>query len=168
VAVPLIDSSLEAVAKSVRADPFSLTARFLNPADEAAHLCATAWVLDPKRERTLLVRHRTLGWSVPGGHLEAGESPSEGAQRELREETGLTGRLLLADPCFVHTSALRGDRPHRHWNLAYALEADPEAQLVTERDELAWFALDALLSDAVDDLAPGLAVILALVADART
>lgn len=28
-------------------------------------------------------------WAVPGGHMEAGESPSETAVRELREEVGL-------------------------------------------------------------------------------
>lgn len=33
-------------------------------------------------------------WSIPGGLLEAGESLSEGVMRELREETGLTVRVL--------------------------------------------------------------------------
>jgi len=30
-------------------------------------------------------------WSFPGGKIEAGESPQTAAQRELQEETGLTG-----------------------------------------------------------------------------
>jgi 8-oxo-dGTP pyrophosphatase MutT (NUDIX family) len=40
------------------------------------------------------------GWEIPGGYLHPGETPSEGAARELKEELGLTtpiGRLLIAD-----------------------------------------------------------------------
>lgn len=40
------------------------------------------------------------GWDIPGGYLHPGETPSEGAARELKEELGLTtpiGRLLVAD-----------------------------------------------------------------------
>jgi 8-oxo-dGTP pyrophosphatase MutT (NUDIX family) len=40
------------------------------------------------------------GWEIPGGYLHPGETPSEGAARELKEELGLTtpiGRLLVAD-----------------------------------------------------------------------
>ena len=33
-------------------------------------------------------------WSIPGGHVELGESVLEAAVRELREETGLEGRPL--------------------------------------------------------------------------
>jgi ADP-ribose pyrophosphatase YjhB (NUDIX family) len=174
VAVPFDDSKTEAadlrrIVESTRGDPFGLLASLVGltpaPNQEAAHLCATAWVLDPKRQHTLLCRHRVLGWSVPGGHLEPGEEPAAGALRELLEETGLAGRLLVPDPCFVHTSALGGDRPHRHWNLAYAVQADMDAPIRVERDEVAWFALDSLPPDAVADLAPGLSAVSAMVGD---
>lgn len=41
--------------------------------------------------RVLLVHHTygRLNWELPGGFVEPGESPDEGARRELYEETGL-------------------------------------------------------------------------------
>ena len=48
-----------------------------------------ALVLDPQR-RVLLCRRRDFDkWNLPGGGLETGEAPWEGAVREVREETGL-------------------------------------------------------------------------------
>jgi 8-oxo-dGTP diphosphatase len=37
----------------------------------------------------ILVRHNDrITWEIPGGHIEAGETPGEAAERELMEETG--------------------------------------------------------------------------------
>ncbi|KJY38467.1 NUDIX hydrolase [Streptomyces sp. NRRL S-495] len=51
--------------------------------------------------RVLLVKPTYKpGWEIPGGYLHAGETPSEGAAREVKEELGITapiGRLLVAD-----------------------------------------------------------------------
>ena len=46
-------------------------------------------------EREYLILLQTNGcWSFPKGHMEAGETETETALRELREETGLTAELL--------------------------------------------------------------------------
>lgn len=52
--------------------------------------------------RLLVVRTTYLGpgWMLPGGRIERGETPHDGAGRETREETGLeveVDRLLLVD-----------------------------------------------------------------------
>ena len=40
--------------------------------------------------RGLLVSQHGTSWSLPKGHLEAGESPLDAARREIREETGVS------------------------------------------------------------------------------
>jgi ADP-ribose pyrophosphatase YjhB (NUDIX family) len=45
----------------------------------------------------LIARHDRRGrlvWSLPKGHVEAGETPEEAAVREVEEETGIRGRVL--------------------------------------------------------------------------
>ncbi|MBN2466000.1 NUDIX hydrolase [candidate division WOR-3 bacterium] len=45
----------------------------------------------------LMVKHRTGGcewWCLPGGALEPGETPEQGALRELREECQVTGVVV--------------------------------------------------------------------------
>lgn len=58
---------------------------------------ATCLVVIDHLERVLLVKRSVepkLGyWCLPGGFLELGESPEQGALRELEEETGLTGAI---------------------------------------------------------------------------
>ena len=96
------------------------------------HVCATTWIFDPDFSYTLLVRHRVFGWSSPGGHLEPHEPSREGGLRELEEETGLTRfdvTALLDRPALIHTTDLPGDRPHRHWNIAWSYTATMDTPL---------------------------------------
>jgi 8-oxo-dGTP diphosphatase len=57
---------------------------------------ATCVIVNDARERILLVRRSVepkIGqWCLPGGFLELGETPEQGAMRELEEETGIRGK----------------------------------------------------------------------------
>ena len=70
--------------------------------EEARPVFVLAWVtvrgeactLMGEGGRVLFVEHPERGWEIPGGHLEPGETPGEAMLRELKEETGLEGKVL--------------------------------------------------------------------------
>jgi 8-oxo-dGTP pyrophosphatase MutT (NUDIX family) len=62
------------------------------------------------RGRIMLAAIRPRGkkegiWALPKGNIDPGESPAETAVREVREETGIEGRLVekLGDVRYVYT-----------------------------------------------------------------
>jgi len=63
--------------------------------------CAAGVLFFDEAGRVLLVKPTYKpGWEIPGGGLEPGESPSDAAAREVREELGIVatvGRLLVVD-----------------------------------------------------------------------
>lgn len=93
-------------------------------------LAADVWVFSPDFQRLLVVQHRWRGLVPPGGRVETGETPREGAIRELAEETGV--ELLVADrPAFAAARSYRSNWS-RTLNLSYWAIADPRTELLPE------------------------------------
>lgn len=88
---------------------------------------------------TLIAQHRhgqgatTPSIEVPGGHVDPGETPLEGAARELTEETGLVAARI--EPL---TQCLSSAKIHQEWHFALAgdLVEGPHARELDERIEL--------------------------------
>ena len=81
----------------------------------AAHFTASALVLDESRADACLVLHRKLGlWLQPGGHVEPDDPTlADAALREVREETGLDGRLAAVAPVHLDITRSPSDRAWR-------------------------------------------------------
>lgn len=133
-------ASLETIQELLRELP--------RPFDEDAdrrHVTASAIVVDG-RGRTVLHLHKRLGlWLQPGGHLDAGEAPADGALREATEETGLAVRHLEEEPRLVHVDVHETDYGHVHLDLRYLLFGPSHGPLEPDADEsphLEWLPYD--------------------------
>ena len=111
----------------------------------------------------MLLHHKLLGlWVQPGGHIDAGELPWEGAVREAIEETGLPIRLIDDRPELAHVDVHPGPRGHTHLDLRYVVDGgdgDPVPP-PGESEDVAWFGWPEAL--AIAD--PGLAGVLPVLA----
>lgn len=110
-----------------------------------AHLTASALVCSPSADQVLLVRHRKLKrWLQTGGHLEPEDSTlAAAARREAREESGLSGLVLL--PGIVHLDRHEVPcgpvRPCFHLDVRYVVLADPATRPPGNAESVAvrWF-----------------------------
>ena len=110
---------------------------------DVVHVTGSSIVVGPRG--VVLHRHKRLGiWLQPGGHIEPGELPWEGARRETLEETGLDAMHPSTGPELVHVDVHPGPRGHTHLDLRYLLhapDADPSPP-AGESPDARWFGWD--------------------------
>ena len=123
-----------------------------------AHMTASAWVVNPARDKVLMVYHRLYdSWSWTGGHADGETDLLAVALRECREETGVehvrpvTDRIYSIEILTVDGHEKRGQYvpSHLHLNLTYLLEADERDSLRVCEDEnsgVRWFSLEEALT----------------------
>ena len=94
---------------------------------------------DASRERLL--------WSLPKGHIEAGETPEQAAIREVAEETGIESEISRELGIIDFWFMAGGKRIHKtvHHYLFRETGGTLSPQ-VTEVDDVGWFPLDEIIS----------------------
>ena len=108
--------------------------------------CASALVV---RDGKVLLVKRAVNpykdwWDIPGGFLEQGEHPEEGARRELREETGFGVRITELLGIFMDDYVYGAQGEHT-LNLFYlAEEAGRTPRPGSDAASLAWFGRDEI------------------------
>lgn len=114
--------------------------------DDLVDAPATAGVVVVDSRRDILtVGHPTFGVSLPGGHIEPGETPAQAAVREVHEESGVTCQLLSEEP-FTYTRT--AGAPTCAWFVATAHGLASEGAAWVPRAALVLpFAGDADLVD---------------------
>lgn len=131
-----------------------------------SHYVATGYIYDHSTDTFLLVQHKKLGkWLAPGGHLNEGEQPHQGALREVLEEIGIEGRIstILAPPPVGTATVAQLPTPfcilyepiptkppneeHMHIDFVYAIEIDPSRTLHLAAQEVTranWFSVEEI------------------------
>lgn len=101
-------------------------------------MCVTAAILTRSDGRVLLARRRpglrhAGGWEFPGGKLEAGETPSQGLAREMREEFGIeiaiTGFYARIEHRYAHVTVEL---------LCYTARWSGQELTLCDHDRIAW------------------------------
>ncbi|MPV49605.1 NUDIX hydrolase [Pseudactinotalea sp. HY158] len=114
------------------------------------HFTASAMVFTPDLAQILLCLHGKAGfWVQLGGHLEADDpTPLAGALREAREESGLSDVVATRDlPIDLNRHELASEfgRCRAHWDVVYALTAEPRPPVVSpESKDVRWFPTSSL------------------------
>ncbi len=111
------------------------------------------------KEDKILLQNRVKkdwqGWTLPGGHVEPGESIVEAVRREMKEETGLTVRSVQLRG--VKQFPIEGGR-----YIVFLFRTDDfEGEVISsEEGQMRWFSRSDLTSiPAVSDFAELLSVI---------
>jgi 8-oxo-dGTP pyrophosphatase MutT (NUDIX family) len=127
---------------------------FISRKNIKGHLTSSAWVVNPQKDKVILIHHQGLDkWFQMGGHIEEYDtSILESALREAKEESGIFEFKIVSDHIFdidIHKIPKKNEiEAHLHYDIRMLLEIDTNiafTQQVKEIKAIAWFSVEKLL-----------------------
>jgi 8-oxo-dGTP pyrophosphatase MutT (NUDIX family) len=124
---------------------------YLKRVDEVS---AGGLVIDSTGTKGLVIGRRDLKdatrekliWSLPKGHLEAGETPEQAAIREVHEETGIMSEINRELGVIDFWFMASGKRIHKTVHHFLFKEVGGKlAPQITEVDDVQWFPLEEIV-----------------------
>ena len=112
--------------------------------NKTAHFTASAWVVNKERTKVLMIYHNIYdSWAWMGGHADGEKDLLAVAEREAREESGITDiRPVSEDIASLEVVTVSGHEKrgeyvsaHLHLNVTYIFEADEKQDLSIKPDE---------------------------------
>ena len=127
----------------------------------AEHFTASAWVVNPARDKALMAYHRIYdSWAWLGGHADGDQDLLHVALKEVAEESGVKATPVTDQIYSVEILTVDGHEKkgkyvpsHLHLNVTYLLEADDSLPIRPKEDEnkaVAWFGLDEALEKSTE------------------
>ena len=104
-------------------------------------------------EIALIQPHERKAWALPKGLIEPGEPPEQAAQRETREEAGLSGKIVTKIDTIKYSYMAKWEKPATRifkivtFYLLKFTDGDPSKH-DREVDRVEWFPLDKAISSA--------------------
>src|SRR5438067_5644082 len=115
--------------------------------------CVVYRTTDGLTEVALIQPRDRKAWALPKGLIEPGEPPEGAAQREAREETGLSGNIVTRIDTIKYSYVARWEKPVTRvfkivtFYLLKFTDGDP-SQHDAEVDRVEWFPMEQAISNA--------------------
>lgn len=116
--------------------------------DKKFSLHAAVYIILEKEHKILLLRRYNTGWedgqyTLPAGHLDGGETVSDTAIREAKEEIGII--LNNKDIEIVHAMHRKSNFEYvDYFAQAHSWQGNPEIKEPNKADDLKWFDINNL------------------------
>ena len=134
-----------AVKKNLERRPYAKRVDEVSAGGLVIDFSGTRGLLIGRIDHKDATRERLL-WSLPKGHIEAGETPEQAAIREVQEETGITSEITKSIGVIDFWFMAGGKRIHKTVHHFIFKEVSGElTPQITEVDEVSWFPLNEIV-----------------------
>lgn len=118
---------------------------------QVGHITASAWLLNEKMDKALLMHHKKLNiWTQMGGHCDGNSNVLEAALREAQEESGSELLEVVSNNIFdldIHPipgNINKNEGSHEHLDVRFLVRSLDDEKIIGNHESHAikWFGVD--------------------------